>query len=214
MGFIIIRLTFISFLSGAVMYSYLIPRYVKKIDPREQAYDKNPGGSNAINACGLSIGIICILLDIGKAFIPVYITIHYFNIIGNRLIPVAVAPVLGHAFSPFMRFKGGKAVASAYGALLALYPYSITALILALIMFFFKVIIVVKPDSAGSITSFITVNLILLAIGEQLYIRIIMLSISLVVICKQLLHPDIGEKSAALFNKFLKLTFGEPKNHA
>ncbi|MDP4089353.1 MAG: glycerol-3-phosphate acyltransferase [Bacillota bacterium] len=206
-------MTFIGFLSGSVMYSYLLPKHLKKVDPREKAYDKNPGGSNAIRAGGTVLGLICILLDIAKAFIPVFLTINYFNVSGFNLIPVTAAPVIGHAFSPFLRFKGGKAVASTYGVLLALYPQSTAALTLAIIMLFYKIVLVVKPDSCASIASFLTINTVLLLAGTAIYIKLIVLLISLVVISRQLIHPDEGGFGVSLLNRFFRVSFTRHKNN-
>lgn len=169
--------------------------------------EENPGGSNAMNICGTGIGLICILLDMAKAFIPVYIAINVFKLSGMNLVPITIAPVLGHAFSPFLEFKGGKAVASTYGAFLALYPQSIVAFILAIIMLFYKIVVVIKPDSSASIASFFTVNLALQLTQPDMYIQLIVLIISLVVIWRQLLHPDEGSAGISLFNRFLKVSF-------
>jgi acyl phosphate:glycerol-3-phosphate acyltransferase len=81
--------------------------------------DGNPGGTNAIKAGGLKAGIPAILLDIGKGFMPVYLAQKY-GLVGWSLIPVCLAPILGHAFSPFLRFRGGKALGATAGVWMAL----------------------------------------------------------------------------------------------
>ena len=64
-------------------------------------------------------GIPSIVLDIGKGFAPVFLAQKY-GIQGWNLIPICLAPILGHAFSPFLGFHGGKALGATGGAWLAL----------------------------------------------------------------------------------------------
>lgn len=139
--------TGIGFFSGSVMYSYIIPKMLKNIDVRKAAPDQNPGGMNAIHAAGLPIGLICIFCDIMKAFAPVYFAVTYAGLKEFALIPVVAAPVLGHAFSPFLNFRGGKAVSAIFGALLGLWPVSKIVLLLVISTVFFRFIAVARPDS-------------------------------------------------------------------
>lgn len=105
--------TGIGFFSGAIPYSLLIG-FLAKVDIR-QVGDGNPGASNVIRAAGIRWGILAILADVAKGTLPVALAHFAIDIRDERLIPVALAPVLGHAFSPFLRFKGGKAVAVTFG---------------------------------------------------------------------------------------------------
>lgn len=139
--------TLIGFLSGSLMFSYGLPKLLKGVDVRDIAPDRNPGGANAIRAAGVGIGLLCIALDILKAFLPVYAAVACAGVRGMELVPVAAAPVFGHAFSPFLKFHGGKAVAAFYGVLLALWPLSHIVLLPAAAMILFKFLAVVKPDS-------------------------------------------------------------------
>lgn len=111
---------FFSFFSGAVPYSVILGKLFLKEDIREYG-DGNPGGANAWRAGGPIFGLVSILLDLLKAFFPVYYASVLFDFSDIILMAVAIAPVAGHAFSPFLRFRGGKAVASTYGVWLALY---------------------------------------------------------------------------------------------
>jgi glycerol-3-phosphate acyltransferase PlsY len=69
----------------------------------------------ALKAGGLKIGIPAILLEIAKGFLPVYLARRY-GVSGWDLVPVCLAPALGHAFSPFLKFRGGKALGATGGA--------------------------------------------------------------------------------------------------
>jgi glycerol-3-phosphate acyltransferase PlsY len=110
--------TLIGFLLGSIPFSLLIGRMIAKKDIRTVG-DGNPGGTNAIKAGGLKAGIPAILLDISKGFLPVFLAQKY-GLMGWSLIPVGLAPILGHAFSPFLRFRGGKALGPTGGVWLGL----------------------------------------------------------------------------------------------
>jgi glycerol-3-phosphate acyltransferase PlsY len=110
--------TLVGFLLGAIPFSLLMGNLFAKKDIRTIG-DGNPGGTNAIKAGGLKAGIPAILLDIGKGFMPVILAQEY-GLSDWYLIPVCLAPILGHAFSPFLRFRGGKALGATAGVWLAL----------------------------------------------------------------------------------------------
>jgi acyl phosphate:glycerol-3-phosphate acyltransferase len=110
--------TLIGFLLGAVPFSLLMGEWFAKKDIRTVG-DGNPGGANAVKAGGLKAGVPAILLDIGKGFLPAYLAQKY-GLAGWNLLPVCLAPILGHAFSPFLRFHGGKALGASGGVWLAL----------------------------------------------------------------------------------------------
>lgn len=77
--------------------------------------DGNPGSVNAMRAGKKRIGIPALLLDYLKSFIPVFLASFKFGISGWELVPIALSPIAGHAFSPFLLFRGGKAVATTFG---------------------------------------------------------------------------------------------------
>ncbi len=110
--------TLMGFILGSIPFSLIVGKIVAGADIRRVG-DGNPGGTNALKAGGLKAGIPSIFLDIAKGFIPVYLA-RRAGLSGWELVPVALAPALGHAFSPFLRFHGGKALGATGGAWLAL----------------------------------------------------------------------------------------------
>jgi len=120
----------IGFFLGAIPFSLLLGKLFAGKDIRAVG-DGNPGGANALKAGGLKVGIPAILLDIAKGFVPIYLA-QRAGLAGWSLIPAALAPVLGHAFSPFLRFRGGKALAATGGvwaALIGLWAFPIYAML-------------------------------------------------------------------------------------
>ncbi|MBO8131906.1 MAG: glycerol-3-phosphate acyltransferase [Candidatus Marinimicrobia bacterium] len=114
----VVLLTILCFISGAVPYSYIVGKLFIKKDIRNYG-DGNPGSANVIRAGGWLIGLLAAILDFGKGFIPVIIIKQNMSDSSLALIPILIAPILGHAFTPFLRFKGGKAVAVTYGVWMA-----------------------------------------------------------------------------------------------
>ncbi|NIA23580.1 MAG: hypothetical protein GWP03_05430 [Proteobacteria bacterium] len=108
-----------AFFIGAIPFSVLTGYILLNKDIRTYG-DGNPGAGNAWIAGGWISGIPGTILDFSKGFFPAFIAIHKFNLTGWELVAVALAPVLGHAFSPFLKFKGGKAVAATFGMWTAL----------------------------------------------------------------------------------------------
>lgn len=201
-----ILLIIISFLSGSVMYSYIIPKLLKGIDITNVSDDKNPGSGNVIKYCGVFLGLLCIALDLFKAFIPVFISIKYFHVNNIALIFIAVAPILVHAYSPFLNFHGGKAIASTFGTFLALYPISNVALGFALILIFFKFILVIEPNSSVMLVSSLFLDILVITYNHNIHIKIIVLIISMILIHKHKINRNEEDITISLFNKYFKKT--------
>ncbi|EKY28308.1 glycerol-3-phosphate acyltransferase [Clostridium celatum] len=205
-------LIFISFLSGSIMYSYIIPKLFKNIDIREISEDSNPGAGNVIKNVGFALGILCVILDVLKAFIPVYISINKFNVDGILLVLIAIAPILGHAFSPFLNYNGGKAISSTFGSFLALYPLSNISIIFAIILIFFKFILTIKPNSSVILASTLLLDIIIFIYDNNFYIKLISLFTSFILIYKHEINRNYGDISISLFNKYFKFTLNNFNN--
>lgn len=106
--------TVLGFCAGSLMFSYWLGLLVLKRDIRTVG-DGNPGASNLFRAGGRTLGVLGVLLDYAKGAAPVLAACFLGGLEGASVIPVAVAPVLGHAFSPWLRGRGGKAVAVTFG---------------------------------------------------------------------------------------------------
>lgn len=105
--------TILAFLLGSIPFSLLVGQITSKKDIRTYG-DGNPGAHNVWHSCGWKAGLLAIVLDVGKGTLPVFLA-QMQGLGGWYLVPVALAPLLGHAFSPFLSFHGGKAVATTLG---------------------------------------------------------------------------------------------------
>ena len=142
------------FVSGSIMYSYLIPKLFCGVDIVKEGEDHNPGMTNVMRCVSVKLGILCLVLDVAKGFVPVFLAKLYVPDYKSMLFALIIAaPVLGHAFTPILKFKGGKAIATSSGVLLALIPDSFMVLRMAIITAIFSLIIIVKPDSLRVIIS-------------------------------------------------------------
>lgn len=102
------------YLSGSLPFSVWLCQLFLSKDVRSYG-DHNPGALNAWRAGGFMIGIPVLLLDYLKGAVPVTLASYLFGISGWQLVPVAIAPVAGHAFSIFLKFRGGKSITTSFG---------------------------------------------------------------------------------------------------
>jgi len=108
-----------SFIIGSIPFALIITKILFEKDVRDYA-DKNPGATNAFRAAGAKAGVPSLLFEIGKGYIVVYVAQLYdFPLL---LIMIgAFSAILGHAYSVFLKFKGGKSIAVSMGALFGIY---------------------------------------------------------------------------------------------
>ena len=114
-----ILLVFIAYLCGSIPFSVWLGKLFLRVDVRQYG-DGNPGAANVFRSGSKVVGLLALILDVAKGAAPVGLA--YFNL-GIRGIPmyfIAIAPVLGHVFSPFLHFKGGKAIAVSLGVWIGL----------------------------------------------------------------------------------------------
>ena len=120
---IILYLVF-AYLCGAIPFGYIIAKKFKHVDIRTVG-SGNPGATNVYRTISKPLGILTLFLDMLKGFIPVY----FVKIINPEfywiVIAVALVTIIGHIFTVFLKFKGGKGVATGCGVFLALNPLSV-----------------------------------------------------------------------------------------
>jgi acyl phosphate:glycerol-3-phosphate acyltransferase len=105
----------LSFLAGSIPFGYLIGRFVYRTDLRQHG-SGNIGAMNALRTLGKTGAVAVLLLDAAKGALPVLVS----HGVVTLAVTGGIAAVLGHCFSPWLHWKGGKGVATAFGALLAL----------------------------------------------------------------------------------------------
>jgi acyl phosphate:glycerol-3-phosphate acyltransferase len=116
-------------LSGSIPFGYLIGR-ARGIDIRQHG-SKNIGATNVGRVLGRPLGVACFVLDLAKGLLPTLGAGWVLGVLGDVSpdvragwwwMGVMAGCVLGHMFSPWVGFKGGKGVATGFGALLGIFP--------------------------------------------------------------------------------------------
>lgn len=115
---------------GSIPFGYIVGKLFKKIDIRELG-SGNIGATNVFRILGPSLASLVLIGDIGKGIFSIYLA-QYLNINNLLILTIAgLAVICGHNWSLFLRFKGGKGIATTFGVVFALNP---TISILALII--------------------------------------------------------------------------------
>ena len=104
----------IGYISGSLPFSVWLGKAFARADVR-QIGDGNPGAANAWKAGGWQVGLAALLLDYFKGALPVAAAHFIFNLTGWSIALASLAPILGHAFSPLLNFRGGKGLTVTFG---------------------------------------------------------------------------------------------------
>ena len=135
-----------AYLLGAIPFGYLLVRLKTGSDVRASG-SGNIGATNVLRTSGRLAGIATLLLDIGKGYLAVWIAGKLTHHDPVWMSIAALAVMAGHAYPVFLRFRGGKAVASYVGAFLCLTPWSLAATLVV----FVAVVAWTRYISLGSI---------------------------------------------------------------
>jgi glycerol-3-phosphate acyltransferase PlsY len=134
-----------AFLAGSIPFGLLLVKLAGKGDVRAHG-SGNIGATNVSRVGGKALGIVTLLLDIAKGWLPVWLALHG-QLGWNAVALVAFCAVLGHVFTPWLKFKGGKGVATALGTALALDPLWVVPSVIL----FAAVLLLTRYVSLGSI---------------------------------------------------------------
>ena len=114
-----IAMILFAFLSGSFPFSFWLGKLLLSVDVRQYG-DGNPGAANVFRAGNKFVGVLSLILDVSKAAFPVGLSYYSMGIRGIPMYFIAIAPILGHIFSPFLGFHGGKAIAVSLGVWIGL----------------------------------------------------------------------------------------------
>tara|TARA_B100000579_G_scaffold422934_1_gene425487 strand:+ start:3039 stop:3665 length:627 start_codon:yes stop_codon:yes gene_type:complete len=128
----------IAFFSGAIPFSIILTKILSGKDVREIG-DNNPGAVNAWKSAGAYVGLVVMFLEFLKAILPIAIAIRFFDFNGYNLVFISLMPIFGHSFSPFLKFRGGKALAVTAAMWLALFQFEAAIVIFGLLAVFFAI---------------------------------------------------------------------------
>jgi glycerol-3-phosphate acyltransferase PlsY len=136
----------VAYLIGGIPFGYLIVKLKSGRDVRSLG-SGNIGATNVLRTSGTAGGVATLLLDIAKGYLAVWLMARFGSDSPLWLSAAAIAVMAGHAFPVFLKFQGGKAVASFIGAFLYLTPVPL----LAVLVLFLIIVIATRYVSLGSI---------------------------------------------------------------
>lgn len=185
----------VAYLFGSIPFGYLLVRIVRKEDIREKG-SGNIGATNVIRSGGKGLGAVTFLLDALKGYCAVLVCGIVVarsglapNTQQNAVALAALCAILGHIYTVWLRFKGGKGVATAFGVFIALAPWAaLAALGLFVLVFAFS-----RYVSLGSILAAVAFPLFALLMPHPLrtpWATAVLFIVPLIVIGKH--HQNIG----------------------
>jgi glycerol-3-phosphate acyltransferase PlsY len=206
MGYVILFLGIIvAYIIGSIPTAYIFGRVLKGIDIREYG-SGNTGATNVFRVIGKTPGIIVLIIDILKGYISATYLASGFMYLAPVTRPelyrimMGLSAIAGHNWTLFLKFKGGKGVATSAGVVIGLIPKIFwLGFLIWLITFFITGFV-----SLGSIIAVISVPIFTLAFGEPVEIVVFMCLLCMIIIYKH--KPNIrrlirGEENRIAFFK-------------
>lgn len=153
----ILTYTLFGYLCGSILFARVAAALFHRDKEYLESEDGNPGTANAFRYGGFSCGMLTLCGDLLKGFLPVFLFMQEY---GETLLfmpsaLVLAAPVMGHAFPLFHRFRGGKGIAVSFGCLLGLMPFWRPFAILAGFFLLFSLIVVITPNFQRTLVTFL-----------------------------------------------------------
>lgn len=143
-----VLMAMLGYLLGAVPFGVVVSKAMGLPDPRTVG-SKNVGFTNVLRVSGKKAGILTLLGDMGKGWVMGWAAMQWLT--DERFIMlVALSVILGHLFSPFLNFKGGKGVATALGTVLGLSP----SIGLLLLLIWLGAVAIWRYSSGGALAAF------------------------------------------------------------
>ncbi|MBO7612071.1 MAG: glycerol-3-phosphate 1-O-acyltransferase PlsY [Elusimicrobia bacterium] len=177
---IIIYLLF-AYLCGAIPFGYIIAKVFKHVDIRTVG-SGNTGATNVYRSISKTLGVLTLILDLLKGFVPVYCTMLLNPDSVWLIIAVAFITIIGHIFTVFLNFNGGKGVATGCGVFLALNPLAILICFLVFVLF----LVIFRYVSLASIMAAATLPVSLYFLNSTHEIVIFASIISVLVIVRHI----------------------------
>ncbi|MFI5347779.1 MAG: glycerol-3-phosphate 1-O-acyltransferase PlsY [Elusimicrobiota bacterium] len=150
----------LAYLSGGIPTGYLVVKRFYGYDIRTRG-SGNPGTANVYRNAGAKAGAITLAVDALKGFLPVMLCLHLFPGNVGLAIATGAATVIGHNWTIFLGFRGGKGVATSAGVFTALLPWPMAATAIA----FLLAVKLSGHISVGSMTGAVVLPVAALALG-------------------------------------------------
>ena len=148
---VLLSIPFTAYLLGSIPFGLLLTRLFGGVDVR-QSGSGNIGATNVARVAGRLPGILTLLLDAGKGAAAVWLAARLSNETATWMMIAALAALLGHCFPVWLKFRGGKGVATAAGAFLVLCPPALlgSLILFLLVVFFWRYVSLASISAAAS----------------------------------------------------------------
>jgi glycerol-3-phosphate acyltransferase PlsY len=120
---VLAALLLLGYLAGSLPFGVWVTRWARGVDVREQG-SGNIGATNVARVAGKKLGVLVLVLDAAKGALPVMLALRMLPDSPRTHVAVGFAAFLGHCFPVWLKFRGGKGVATAAGVLLVLVPFA------------------------------------------------------------------------------------------
>lgn len=176
---VILKILFLcvfSYIIGSISFAYIITKLFTKKDIRTLG-SHNSGATNVIRTIGIFPGLLVLFLDILKGFTVIKISSIFIEN-DTLLLIIGFFCILGHSYSIFLNFNGGKSVATSIGILLALFPLAmiITIIIFLACIGFFGIV------SISSIISSLSFPIIIYSLEYNIIYTLISIFIAMFIV--------------------------------
>jgi glycerol-3-phosphate acyltransferase PlsY len=145
---VLAALLLLGYLAGSLPFGVWVTRWARGVDVRDQG-SGNIGATNVARVAGKKLGVLVLLLDAAKGALPVVLALRLMPDSPRAHVAVGLAAFLGHCYPVWLKFRGGKGVATAAGVLLVLVPLAA----LAGAAIYGLVLVMARVSSLGSLSA-------------------------------------------------------------
>jgi len=170
-----ILLVIVAYVMGSIPFAIVIGKWFWHVDVRDHG-SGNVGTTNVFRVLGHRAGTLVLIGDMAKGFIPVWIAVHYFPTWFALI--VALAALLGHMYSVFLRGGGGKGVATGAGIVLALVPWIFIIALCVFLVF----LLTTRMVSVASMAAALTFAICTIAFHKPIWYQVLAVLAAFVVI--------------------------------
>jgi glycerol-3-phosphate acyltransferase PlsY len=163
-----------AYLVGAIPFGVVVGKLFYGTDVRQHG-SGNVGTTNVFRVLGKKAGVVVLVCDMLKGYVPAVIAAHFFN--PWAAIFIAAAPVVGHMFSVFLKGRGGKGVATGAGVVAALIPLAF----LIILVVWLTLVVTTRYVSVASLVAAVLVPVFVIAFDHPLPYQIAAVLVSIIV---------------------------------
>ncbi len=182
-----------AYILGGIPFGYLAGRVVGGIDIREHG-SRNTGTTNALRTLGVGTAIAVLVLDLGKGLAPVLIA-RWLGMDSLYVMLAGVAVVAGHNWSIFLRFRGGRGVATTVGVVLGLAPQ----VMLIIMLIGISITIITRYVSLGAVIGAILLPILMIGFEMPMPYTAFAILLSAILLWRH--RPNIGRLLSGTENK-------------